>query len=199
MDSVMSDAEVGAMGGRSQPIAAGPGSAGKDRRWWSRAEGRRDPGGVGDAPQTSGRPVETAARRVVAGVRVPGLDVDAVNPDRRRAGEAMGRRDRWIGGIDPLDGGSRREPIDRIGEHPPRDRMVRAVREPQELDLAAHAWLPSSNRRRSDVSSWKVECSMSKWSERQAHRASSVVAASAPSARMTCAETTFMPEVIVQA
>src|SRR5450756_3220229 len=75
------------------PTEARAGSAGMDRRWWSRAEGRRDPGGVGDAPQTSGRPVETAARRVVAGVRVPGLDVDAVNPDRRRAGEALGRRD----------------------------------------------------------------------------------------------------------
>ena len=61
------------------------------------------------------------------------------------------------------------------------------------LTLAVHAWLRSSSRRRSAVSSWKVECSMSKSSDRHAHSASSVAAGSAPSARMTWAETHVHP------
>ena len=66
--------------------------------------------------------------------------------------------------------------------------------------LLRQAWLRSSKRRRSDVSSWNVECSMSKSSDRQrAQVVEHVTAGSAPSARMTCAETTFIPDVIVQA
>lgn len=61
------------------------------------------------------------------------------------------------------------------------------------------AWLRSSRRRRSTVSSWNVECSMSKSSARHSESASRAVAGSAPSSSTTCADTTFMPEVIVHA
>ena len=57
-------------------------------RQWSGAKCRLDPRGIGHAPESEPRAVEAAARRVVAGVPEPGLDVDAISPDPRRAREA---------------------------------------------------------------------------------------------------------------
>src|SRR5688572_6746793 len=53
-----------------------------------------------------------------------------------------------------------------------------------------HAWPTSSSRRRSEVSSWNVECSMSKSPDRQRHNSSRTAAPSAPGSRVTCADTT---------
>ena len=60
-----------------------------------------------------------------------------------------------------------------------------------------HGCVPLSRRFRSSVSSWKVECSMSKSPRRQVSRSSSTTPGSAPRCITTCAEITFMPLVMV--
>src|SRR5258705_9298302 len=117
------------------------GSPGILRRWprlSHTAERGFDPAPFRQAAKPITRSVQTTPGCVVAWVDVAWVDVAPVHADRRRAREADAGGGRGIRGVDVADRGSRSDLGDDLLEHRPGRRVVRAVREPEELDGLAH-------------------------------------------------------------
>lgn len=106
----------------------------------ARSKRRLDPGTLRHPTQPLGRPVETAARGVVAGIPEGWIDIAAVDTDGRRAGEPATLRDGRIGHVDVLDHRPRGELIDQLAKQRPNRLVVRAVLEPEKLD-SRRGWL----------------------------------------------------------
>src|SRR5450756_2210465 len=95
-----------------------------------------DPGALRDAAESGSGVVDAAARRVIAPrVSEAGHHIDPVNPDRGRAGKAKTPCDRRIARVDVADGRTNATFPEHVFEHSPGRDMVRAVLEPQELDV----------------------------------------------------------------
>src|SRR5439155_4619425 len=78
-----------------------------------------------------------------------------------------------------------------------RTRKAPSVEDRVEVAGRIHGCVPLSMRLRSSVSSWNVECSMSKSPRRHVARSSRIALGSAPRFMTTWAEMTFIPLVIV--
>ena len=88
-----------------------------------------------DAREPVAAPIDPAAGRVVSGVDEAGLNIDAVHSNGRRAWETVNPGDLRVGRVDVVDHRIGRLFRDDLSEQPASDRVVRAVGEPEELDV----------------------------------------------------------------
>ena len=99
-----------------------------------RAHRSLDPGALGHAAKTAGRPVEAAPRGVVARIAESRFNVAPIDPDGRRAREPVALRHDGIGGVDVPERHSRSELRQRIGQQRASGGVIGTVREPQQLN-----------------------------------------------------------------
>lgn len=94
-----------------------------------------DPRPRRNASEPVAAPIDAAAGRVIPGVDEAGLDIDAVHSNGRRARETVTPRYLRIGRVDVVDHCTGCLFRDDFSEQPASDRVVRAVGEPEELDV----------------------------------------------------------------
>lgn len=95
---------------------------------------RLDPYRLGQSAQPLTCSVEATTWGVIARVDEAGLDVHTVYADGRRTREPMAGSHGRVGRVDDADSSARSMDGYELDEHLTGSRMVRAVREPQELD-----------------------------------------------------------------